>query len=344
MTIEEKNLKIGAKDNGNVTIADIAEALGISKTTVSRSISGKGRISDATRQKVLDYIQQYNYKPNPYAKGLAQSRTYNIGWVVPGDSSMTSLPFFQRCMLGVGEAATAEDYDILLSSVLGDDISALERAVGNHKVDGFILARTLQNDPCIACLKESGLPFVVIGSTEEEGVVQIDNDHVKACAELTSILIMKGVRRVAYVGGNSNHVVNITRRQGFEKGIEIVAQKPEKILIYVDNDTSIEVERATEDAMRSGIDCIICSDDRITHDVLEALKRNNYSVPEDVKVASFYNSELLSSHQPPITALQYDPKELGRVACRILLDIIEGEEFPVKTLLSYEVVLKGSTV
>ena len=72
-------------EKNNITIGDVADALGISKTTVSRAISGKGRIGEATRQRVLDYIRENNYKPNPMAKGLADQKTYNICWVVPGD-------------------------------------------------------------------------------------------------------------------------------------------------------------------------------------------------------------------------------------------------------------------
>ncbi len=66
------------KNSSSITITDVADALGISKTTVSRAISGKGRIGADTRQKVMDYIEMYNYKPNIIAKSLANSRTYNI--------------------------------------------------------------------------------------------------------------------------------------------------------------------------------------------------------------------------------------------------------------------------
>ena len=69
---------------GNViTISDVAEALGVSKTTVSRAISGKGRIGEATRQKVLAYIEEHDYKPNVIARGLAQSKTFNLCVVMP---------------------------------------------------------------------------------------------------------------------------------------------------------------------------------------------------------------------------------------------------------------------
>ena len=91
--------------NKNITITDVAEALGVSKTTVSRAISGKGRIGEETKQKVLAYIEENNYTPNVIAKSLAQSKTYNIGVVLPGNYALMDLPFFQEALLGIQEIA-----------------------------------------------------------------------------------------------------------------------------------------------------------------------------------------------------------------------------------------------
>lgn len=81
-----------------------------------------------------------------------------------------------------------------------DDMSQLQRVVENHKIDGLILGRTLIRDDRIKYLKQTYLPFVAIGSTEEPNVAQIDNDHIEACRELTSILIMKGMKKFALIG------------------------------------------------------------------------------------------------------------------------------------------------
>lgn len=84
---------------GNViTISDVAEALGVSKTTVSRAISGKGRIGEATRQKVLAYIEEHDYKPNVIARGLAQSKTFNLCVVMPEDYALVDLSFFRKSL------------------------------------------------------------------------------------------------------------------------------------------------------------------------------------------------------------------------------------------------------
>ena len=331
------------KEPSKITIGDVAEALGVSKTTVSRAISGKGRIGEETRQRVLAYIKENHYRPNVVAKGLAKSKTYNVGWVIPGDSSVTDLPFFQRCMMGIGEVTATEDYDILISMVYDNDISQLKRAVKNRKVDGIILGRTLVEDERTAYLKESGMPFVVIGSSPDEEVIQIDNDHVMACKELTSILVMKGIRKLALIGGDSNHVVNQTRRKGFEMGLIEQGVVTDPGLIYMNSESVLSVERAVDECIRKQAECIICMDDRICNCVLNKLHREDISVPEQMKIASFYNSVTLASNQPAITSLQYDPKELGIVACKTLFDYIRGKEVPKRVALGYEVILKGST-
>ena len=320
------------------TIDDVAKALGLSKSTVSRSISGKGRISADTRQKVLDYIEENNYRPNPLAKGLSESKTYNVGWVIPGDDHLTSLYFYQKCLQGVISAATKADYDVLITTIGKHDISGLKRITENHKVDGVILGRTLRKDEAIRYLKEQGIAFVVVGSTEEKGVIQVDNDHVAACRELTSILRMKGIKRAAFICGDTGQVVTNSRLQGFKEGMADA-----KTLIYLDCDKNERVNQAVEDALALGADCIVCEDDRICQMVMEKLKESEVDVPADLKLASFYDSKLLANYKPQITALKYDPTDLGKKACETLMAVINGNKVENRQLLGYEVMLKGST-
>jgi DNA-binding LacI/PurR family transcriptional regulator len=215
--------------------------------------------------------------------------------------------------------------------------------VKNHKLDGVILGRTLVEDDRINFLKDSEIPFVVVGSSNEEGVIQIDNDHIAACSELTSILAMKGIKKMALIGGPENQVVNITRRDGFVKGLKAQKIKSGESYIYMNCETDEEIERVCDDVLRENVQCIVCTDDRICYTVLTKLRRDGIGVPKDIKVASFYNSAIIESNQPPITAIQYDPKELGAVACKTLIDMLRRNNVPNKTILGYEVMLKAST-
>ena len=97
------------------------------------------------------------------------------------------------------------------------------------------------------------------------------------------------------------------------------------------------------DMIQKKAECIICMDDSICNQVLNVLKNHDIRVPEDVRIASFYNSSLLENNSPAITSLQFDAEELGMVTCHTLLDMIDGKEVKERTLLGYEVVLKEST-
>ena len=327
----------------NITIADVAEALGVSKTTVSRAISGKGRISEATRQRVLNYIDEHDYKPNVIARGLAQSKTFNLCVVMPSNYALVDLPFFQEVIAGIQEIAAMNEYDILLCICEENDVSSLERILRNGKVDGVVLLRTFLHDAQIELLNEKKIPFVTTGSTTYKKVKQVDNDHESACRELTSILLMRGMKRIALLGGSESYVVTQNRYKGYIEAYEQMQQNMDESLVYMNLETKPFIDRAVEDALDKKADCILCMDDAICSQVLRKLRQEHVKVPDDVKVASFYNSSVLENSIPSITSLSFNAKELGMEACKNLLAQIENEKVQDRTLLSYEVVLKEST-
>ena len=331
------------EENKTLTIADIADALGVSKTTVSRAISGKGRIGSETRERVLKYIDAHNYTPNVIAKSLAQNKTYNLAVVMPGDYELIDLPFFQNCIMGIQEIASSFDYDMLLTVCNNADVTKLERIVRNRKVDGVILLRSFMDDVQVEYLQEKNVPFVITGSSNYKGVVQVDNDHRAACRELTSILLMKRMKKSALIGGNEEHVVTQSRLMGFKDAFADSGTAVDESLIYMNLDNPVLLDGKLDDIIKREVDCIVCMDDAICMEVLYKLRREGISVPDQIRVASFYNSSMLETHDPSITSLDFDAKELGMLVCRTLLDMIEGQKVQKKTLLGYEVRLREST-
>ena len=331
------------EENKTLTIADIADTLGVSKTTVSRAISGKGRIGSETRERVLKYIDAHNYTPNVIAKSLAQNKTYNLAVVMPGDYELIDLPFFQNCIMGIQEIASSFDYDMLLTVCNNADVTKLERIVRNRKVDGVILLRSFMDDLQVEYLQEKNIPFVVTGSSNYKGVVQVDNDHRAACRELTSILLMKRMKKIALIGGNEEHVVTQSRLMGFKDAFADSGTAVDESLIYMNLDNPVLLDGKLDDIIKREVDCIVCMDDAICMEVLYKLRREGISVPDQIRVASFYNSSMLETHDPSITSLDFDAKELGMLVCRTLLDMIEGQKVQKKTLLGYEVRLREST-
>ena len=326
-----------------MTIDDIARELNISKTTVSRAISGKGRISESTRNRVNAYIREINYKPSAIAKSLATSRTMNIGFAMPNDYELVDMPFFQTCLWGVTSMAMRMDQDVFISMVDSNDISGIIRLVENHKVDGMLLGRTYTDDKAIAYLQENNIPFVTIGSSDVEGVIQVDNNDREVCAELTSILLLKGLRRLALIGGDSTYIVNNNRLNGFLDGFKRAGVKPDKSLVYMDVKGDFVIDKLVAKLVEDKVDCIIGMDDAICEAILTNLVKRDVNIPQDIKVASFFNSSLLEHNQPSVTSLKYNVEQLGVTACSTLLDLIEEKEVRPVTLLGFEVAMKEST-
>ena len=326
-----------------LTIQDIADGLGVSKTTVSRAISGKGRISPATTEKVLNYIREQNFTPSAMARGLAQQRTFNIGVVCPIDYELFDLQYFHRCLEGISLATCKAGYDILISMMEGNNITNLERIIDNHKVDGVILTRTLFDDPPARYLKDKGIPIVAIGSSPDKELLQVDNDHFSACRELTSVLIGKGLRRLALIGGDNTHIITDTRRRGFEDAFRTAGLSVDPALIFMGVGSSAQVSDTMTNIMESGADGVICMDEKLTSYALGYCSSHGIRIPDDIALASFYNSPMLENSAPPVTALNVEDKVLGKAAAELLLDEIEGREVTSRMLRSYQIILREST-
>lgn len=327
----------------NLTIGDIAQELGVSKTTVSRAISGKGRIGDKTRKRVLEYIEERHYSPNVVAKGLAQNKTFNLGMVLPGDYHIVELPFFQKCMMGISRVASSRGYDVLISMVTAGQITQLERAVTNRKIDGAILTRTLAEDAPMQYLKASAVPFVAIGSTDDAQVIQIDNDHRSACRELTDSLLDRGIRKLALIGGSEDYIVTKNRLRGFEDAFAGRIAWDGTRQVFLDVDDSREVDRIVEKLLTEKVECIVSMDDYLCGCVLNSLQQRQITVPKQVQVVSFYDSSMLANRLPAVTSIRFNVEELGTKACELLLRMLDEEEVQKRTLLGYEVCMRGST-
>ncbi|MDO4621048.1 MAG: LacI family DNA-binding transcriptional regulator [Lachnospiraceae bacterium] len=326
-----------------VTIQDIADALGISKTTVSRAISGKGRISAATTERVQAFIREHNYTPSAVAKGLAEQKTYNIGVVCPNDYEIFDLQYFHRCLEGVSDIITDEGYDILICLLHEGELTNLKRVVEKHKVDGIVLTRTMFEDPVADYLKECGIPLVVIGSSPDPELSQVDNDHFAACRELTSVLIGKGLKRIALIGGPNTHIITDTRRRGFEAAFKEAGIPVDPSLIFMDTDSPEQTTDVMREILKKKADGIICMDEKLTSYVLAFCKSRHLHIPEDFCLASFYNSSMLENSAPPVTSLDIDDRKLGDAAARLLLAKINGEEAENVMLKSYQIILREST-
>ncbi|MDD5803197.1 LacI family DNA-binding transcriptional regulator [Blautia sp. HCP3S3_H10_1] len=325
------------------TIDDIARELGVSKTTVSRAISGKGRIGQATRERVLAFIQEHDYRPNVMAKGLAKRKTYNLALLLPKDYIATEFPFFKDCMNGICEVASRCDYDILISMVDDHDLSQVRRLEYNKKVDGIILSRTRENSKVQKYLKSCNVPFVVIGPCKDGEIPSVDNQNQEASIEITGVLLMKGMKKLALLGGNEAYSVTKSRYQGFIQAHKKFGVPFMDELVFMNADNQLKVTEAVTKALSYGAEGFICMDDVICNMCLGSLREKKITIPTEIRVASLYDSINLEFNNPPVTSVRFDTVRLGKMACVKLLKLL-GEK-PEEDLvpLNYQVILREST-
>lgn len=327
----------------NYTIDDIAKELGISKTTVSRAISGKGRLSEETRSMVLDFIKQHNYRPNAVAKSLAQNKTFNLGLMIPGDKSAMGFSFFLECTQGICETASEHNYDVLLAMDSEYNLEQMRRIISDHKVDGVIAARSEIGSPVISLLKEAGIPFVIIGSTSDQTALHVDNNNEEACRDLVTLLISKGARRMALLGGDENHHVTHSRLRGFEEAYRRAGLARKDQLVCLNTNTASRAAAAVEKALAHKADCILAMDFSICLLTRVQLQERGLQIPQDMRLACFYDDPLLECMVPSITSLRFDAVELGHAACSELLKLLNGQEPHSYVLPGYQVILRDST-
>ena len=332
-------------DKGNtvVNIKEIAKALDLSTTTVSRVFSGNGRVGEETKKRVHAYMDKMGYVPNVYAKTAQSRKNKSICVVLPLEEDYAELPYFQKILLSIYDYVSNYGYYVIVIKTTWTDITALKNAVNDQAVDGVILTRSVENGLDIQFLQEKNIPFVVTGSYSDKNVLQVDVDQLNGCFDLTTSLLRMGIRDIALFMAEKTHIVNRNRYKGFEKAYEQYGLDIDRKLIFDNTGYASIAEDYTIKMVKQGVECIICMDDNICLFVLNALRKHQVDVPKDIKVAAFYNSRLLEEYYPSVSCVEFDIRKMGSMAAKLLLDRINGDMEPKKITLGYNVVLKDST-
>ncbi len=325
------------------TIDDIAKALDVSKTTVSRAISGKGRISDTTRKNILKYIEQCNYRPSAAAKGLAESKTYNLALVMPRSFLQLDMPHYRQSMNSICEEAFIFDYNILICLSTDNYPESLMRTLDGRKVDGVILSRTVEHDGLIDILTDREIPFATIGAlpTEDHGkaVVEADHDHVGACGVFCRNILHDFTGKVGLLGNDLRYMVNKNRLSGFQKAVSDLQFPQERVMVRSNIKNRALCATAVSELLEQGVTRLIAMDDDICVETLQILQELGRLVPQDIRVYSLFDGPRLEGTS--VSALRFDAVELGHTVCRELLRYLRDEVYSPQPILGYRIIQRG---
>lgn len=331
----------GRSGGERIAIQEIAKRLELSSTTVSRALSGKGRIGQGTRDRVYQFLEENHYVPNISERGGDSEK--NICVLIPGEEGHALLPYFHEIFLNIYDYFSTLGYGVLVVKTVSNDIHLLKSMVEQHKIRGAVLTRSMEADMAVPYLKRQQIPFVVIGSLDEEDVLQVDFDQERGCRDLTNVLLKMNICKIACVCGDAKHNVTRSRLRGIRTAFDEAQVLLSPELIYTGAVYPTITERYVEDLLEKKAECILCLDDNICVSVISTLHKKNIKVPENIKVASCYGSRLLGICYPAVTCLEFDLKEMGNLASKKLLDAMEGIADYTKLTLGYNILLRDST-
>jgi DNA-binding LacI/PurR family transcriptional regulator len=323
-----------------VTIKDVAKVANVAPSTVSRVIANSPRISEKTKERVREVMDQLGYHPNFIARSLASQSTRAIGLVMPSSTDVVfQNPFFPTVLSGLSEGAHSKQYALHMTTGKTEDeiFDGVVAMVQGGRVDGVILLYSKVEDRVIAYLRERDFPFVVIGKPfkDDENISYVDNDNFKAGKEVTEHLIQLGHDRIGFIGGNLDLVVTVERLLGYEKalrnsGISLIDE-------YIVNDEFLR--ESGQDAVKVLLSlekpptAMVVADDLMALGVLNKLDELGISVPDDISIVSFNNVLIAEMARPPLTSVDINIFDLGYQATKSLIQKIENPGEPIKRII-----------
>lgn len=328
----------------NPTIRDVAELAGVHPSTVSRVINNDSRISEKTKNKVLLIIKKLEYTPNAIARGLKIKRTYTLGMLIPDITN----PFFAEIARGVEDAANANGFNIILCNT--DDKLKKERIyleiLKGKRVDGLILGTAHIKDKSIIELEKKKFPYILL-SRNIEGLDKncVIVDDVAGGIMVTEYLIKLGHRRIAHITGPPTVRAANNRLEGYKFALEKHQIEYHEELVK-EGDFRIKggyqvMKRFLK--LAEPPTAIFAANDLLALGAMQAIQREKYHIPEDFCIIGFDDIRLASFVYPPLTTIRQPMLEMGALAVKMLLKIIEEGEFNQrKIVLKSKLIIRES--
>lgn len=314
-------------------IKDVARVAGVSTATVSRVLANHSRVKEETRRKVMDAVEQLNYRPNLVARSLRVQKSAKIGLLV----SDIRNPFFTAISRAVEDAAYESGYSVLMCNT--DENPEKEELYLNllydENVAGIIFSPTQKFSSKLASL-DTSTPIVIIDRTvESDDVDMVLLDNFAAAYELTLHLINNGYRKLAGLFGDAS-TTGLQRNRGFHKALKDNGLSP-----VAAHFIAPRIQQGYETTMallkqKAKPDAIFTSNSLLTVGTLRAVRDSGLKIPDDVALVGFDETTWGALVDPPVTVIAQPTEEIGRTATELLFQrIVDPERLP------RTVVLKG---
>ena len=336
----------------DITLKKVAELAGVSHTTVSLVINNAegSRVSQRTRERVLETIRKLDYNPNLTAKRLASGKTNSIGLFIPFEMPIFRNYTIIEMVAGIQDVINEMGLDLVLFSggrKLYRD-RPINQIVRQKAVDGLLIFNTRYTtqhfvNNYIKNLNELKFNFVTLhyywGKAEINYVgVDYENDAYKGVSHLISL----GHRKVALIAGTSKATVTSKIIKGYKRALKDYKISPDaNIISYADYDYQIAYEK-TRILLNNNpsITSFFLGGYEMGPACLKAVKDSGLSVPEDISIICYIDSEIMPLLDPPITAIKWPYYDMGKTAAEIL---IRGGGEKKRLIFETELVVRDST-
>ncbi|NMC86743.1 MAG: LacI family transcriptional regulator [Anaerolineaceae bacterium] len=328
-----------------LTLEDIAEKSGVSRSTVSRVINGDEKVKSETRERVMKVIQEYNFQPNLAARGLAARRTNIIGLVTPaGVSELFTDPYFPQLIRGVTAACNAQQYSVMLwLADLEFERRTINQILHNGLLDGVVVSSMVMDDPIVQSLYQSKMPFVLVGRHPKLDVNYIDVDNTQGGMDATLHLLKQNHHRVATITGPLNMVGGFDRYQGYQKALQSRQIPLEEALVVEGSFTEESGYQGMKKLLEQHPDAVFAASDMMAMGAIRAIREAGLRIPEDVAVVGFDDLPAASQVMPPLTSIRQPVVRMGSLAADMLIDLIHHpREQTQHLLLATELIVRST--
>ena len=310
----------------NVTIQDIANAAGVSKSTVSRVLNGKVAVNAEKKKAVLEATKRLGFRPNIVAQSLARGRSMTVGVV----TQLVGSPFYDTIVEGVIAGLQGTNYSpVFVDGQLNreEELAGIRTLIG-RQVDGLVLIAGKIPGTEIADLCRD-IPKVIIARELPSDVHHcVSVDNVDGGYQVTKYLLENGHRKIALISGTAEHPDTKDRLRGYQKALGEYDLETTTELLLDGDFTASSGERCMERLLASGqeFSAVFAMSDRMAFGARLALFKNGLRVPDDISLIGFDDQIESAYMTPPLTTFRQPAKEMGEAAVKDLLCLMADND------------------